>query len=84
MLTSSRHPPVPDMAWLTRADGSYKLTVPPGTYTIMANLSDRMGHEARGEVRGVEVVGVRAVTADITVEVTDWPWAGYRVPGGDG
>ena len=60
------HPPVPEMAWLSGADGSYMLTLPPATYTITANttVGDKAAH---AEVRGIEVTDARPAIVDITV-----------------
>jgi hypothetical protein len=59
--------PLPDIAFRTGPDGSYRLPLPPATYTIKVNGLSPSGKSLTGEVAGVVVSACSDITVDITV-----------------
>jgi hypothetical protein len=57
----------PDILRRTRVDGSYKLDLPPATYTIKSHGTSPAGKDAWGEVAGIVVVAGSNLTVDVTV-----------------
>ena len=58
---------IPDILYLTGEDGSYRLELPAGTYTIKVNGTSMSGTPVSAEVAGVVVTGGNNTTVDITV-----------------
>jgi hypothetical protein len=58
---------LPDMGYMTSADGSYLFALPPATYTIKVNGLSGSGRSLTGEVADVAVTGGADITVDITV-----------------
>lgn len=57
----------PDILYLTGEDGSYRLELPAGTYTIKVNGTSMSGTPVSAEVAGVVVTGGNNTSVDITV-----------------
>jgi hypothetical protein len=58
---------IPDILHLTNADGSYRLALPPATYTIKVHGTSPSGTDLYGEAAGVVVSSGCDVIADVTV-----------------
>jgi hypothetical protein len=58
---------IPDILYLTGEDGSCRLELPAGTYTIKVNGTSMSGTPISAEVAGVVVTGGSKTSVDITV-----------------
>lgn len=63
--TSPPYPALPEIEYLTNADGSYRLILPPATYTLTAYGQSSDGTPVRGHVDGIVVRAGRTVVVDI-------------------
>jgi hypothetical protein len=68
--TSSIAASLKEKVWLTRDDGSYRLPLPAGTYTIRVISTSASGESMFGEVTGV-VVTAHQETPAVDIVLTE-------------